>query len=109
MKTNSFQLFKTMYLLLDGVWEQNQEEDLRIYLSDADPIFYENGHSLDPVVFEDFDMLYEKMQNSGMSDYDFLVYYLDNLDSYYGDIKKYFLSIDRNKLEATLTKLDVNK
>ena len=105
MKINSFQLFKTIYLLLDNVWEQNQEEDLRIYLSDADPIFYENGQSLDPVVFEDFNNLYNQQANKGMSDYEFALYYLENLDPYYGDIKKYFLLVpkeDFNKKIETI-------
>ena len=102
MKTNPFQLFKAMYLLLDNVWEQNQEEDLRIYLSDADPIFYENGQSIDPVVFEDFNNLYNKQSNSGMSDYDFVLFYLENLDPYYGDVKKYFIDISENDFESML-------
>lgn len=105
METNSFQLFKAMYLLLDDVWEQNQEEDLRIYLSDADPFFYENGHSLDPVVFEDFNNLFEQKKSSGMSDYDFIVCYLNNLDPYYGDIKKYFVSIPKDECETKINSL----
>ena len=102
MKTNSFQLFKTIYLLLDSVWEQNQEEDLRVYLSDADPIFYENGQSLDPVVFEDFNSLYNQQVNKGMSDYEFALYYLENLDPYYGDIKKYFLSVPKEVFDKKI-------
>ncbi len=103
METKSFQLFKAMYKILDEIWENTQAEDLRIYVSDADPIFYENGNSLDPVVFEDFNALFEQKKDSGMSDYDFIVYYLENLDPYYGDIKKYFVSIQKDKCEAKLS------
>lgn len=102
MKTNSFQLFKTIYLLLDDVWKKNQEEDLRVYLSDADPIFYENGQSLDPVVFEDFNSLYNQQANKGMPDYEFALYYLENLDPYYGDINKYFLSVSKEVFDKKI-------
>ena len=101
MKTEVFKLFKAMYLSLDKIWEDNQEEDLRIYLSDADPIFFENGKSMDPVVFEDFEVMYNKAP-SNMGDYDFLLEYLSNLDSYYGDIKKYFLMVPKEEFEKSL-------
>lgn len=102
MKTNAYQLFKAMYLCLDKIWENNQEENLRIYLSDADPLFYENGQSLDPVVFEDFKTFYESSENKNLDDYEFVCLYLSNLDPYYGDIKQYFLSIDKKSFEKFL-------
>ena len=102
MKNSAYELFEKMYLILDDLWKSNQEEDLCIYISDANPIFCENGRSLDPVVFEDFNNLYEQKKNSDITDYDFIVYYLDNLDPYYGDIKKYFISISKEEVEAKI-------
>ena len=37
-----------------------------------------------------------------MSDYDFILYYLSNLDSYYGDIKKYFLMIAKEDFKKAV-------
>ena len=93
MKHTAYELFKSMYLILDEIWKSNQEEDLRIYLSDANPLFFENGTSLDPAIFEDFKAMYNQKIDENIDDYDFLIYYFDNLDSYYGDIKKYFTII----------------
>ncbi len=97
MTNNAYELFKKMYLCLDSIWDKNQEEDLRLYLSDADPLFYENGTSLDPVVFEDFKKIFNEKQREQITDYDFVLCYLSQLDSYYGDIKKYFLTISKEE------------
>ena len=43
MKTDAYNLFKSMFLILDKMWEENQDEELRIYLSDADSMFCEKG------------------------------------------------------------------
>ena len=37
-----------------------------------------------------------------MSDYDFILYYLSNLDSYYDDIKQYFLLVPKEELEKIM-------
>ncbi len=94
-----------MYKILDEIWENTQAEDLRIYVSDADPFLCDDGESADPVVSEDFNTLFEQKKNSEISNYDFIIYYLENLDPYYGDIKKYFLSSTSEELEEQLKKL----
>ena len=99
MESNATQLFEKMYNVLHEIWKNTQAEDLRIYVSDANPLFCGDGKSLDPVVSEDFDNLYERNKNSGMSDYDFVLFYLENLDPYYGDIKKYFLSVSKEEFD----------
>ena len=100
MENSSTKLFEKMYRMLHEIWEQTQDEDLRIYLSDANPLFCDDGKSLDPVVSEDFDKLYNEKQNCGIKDYDFILLYLEKLDSYYGDIKKYFKSIPRDEFDS---------
>ena len=102
MKTNPTKLFETMYQILQEIWKNTQAEDLRIYISDANPLFCGDGKSLDPVVSEDFDNLYEQKKDSDMSDYEFILYYLDNLDKYYGDIKSYFITISKEEFESKL-------
>ena len=107
MIDNSQKLFEAMFLILQEMWEINQAEDLRIFISDADPFLCRDGNSADPVVFEDFNNLYEQEKNSEPTNYDFIIFYLDNLDKYYGDIKKYFVSIPRNECEQKISSYPV--
>ena len=102
MKKTAYELFKTMYIILNELWKENQKEDLRIYVSDANPLFHEDGRSLDPVVFEDFEAMYKQKAQENMNEYDFIVYYLENLDPYYGNIKQYFLNVSREEFESKL-------
>ena len=46
----------------------------------------------------------EKAPQCGTNSNEFyiIVYYLENLDPYYGDIKKYFISIPRDECEAKI-------
>ncbi len=105
MISDSKKLFKAMYQILEEEWESTQAEDLRIYVSDADPFLCDDGESADPVVSEDFNNLFEQKKSSEMSDYDFIVYYLEKLDPYYGDIKKYFVSIPKDECETKINTL----
>ena len=71
MKTDAYNLFKSMFLILDKMWQENQDEELRIYLSDADPMFCENGTSSNPAVFEEFEKMYNEKKTEDLSDYGF--------------------------------------
>ena len=102
MIDNPKKLFATMYKVLNEIWESTQAEDLRIYVSDADPFLCDDGESADPVVSEDFNALYEQKRGSNITDYDFIIYYLENLDPYYGDIKKYFITVSKEEFEKKL-------
>lgn len=101
MKNDAIKLFNVMYSFLDDIYQKDNSEELLVYISDANPNVCLDGKSLDPVVFEDFEATYNKAP-SDMSDYDFIIYYLSNLDSYYGDIKKYFLQISREEFNKNL-------
>lgn len=101
MKNDAIKLFNVMYSFLDDIYQKDNSEELLVYISDANPTVCLDGKSLDPVVFEDFESMYNKV-SSDMSDYDFILYYLSNLDSYYGDIKKYFLQISREEFNKNL-------
>lgn len=104
MTTEKFKLFKAIYNILDSIWKDNQQEDLAIYLSEADPTLWEN-ESADPAVFSEFCQIYDNCNDKNMSNYDFSIYYLEHFDPYYGDIKKYFTQIPRDECEAKLTEL----
>ena len=101
MKNDAIKLFNVMYSFLDDIYQKDNSEELLVYISDANPTICLDGKSLDPVVFEDFETMYNKVPGD-MSDYDFVLYYLSNLDSYYGDIKKYFLQISREEFDKNL-------
>lgn len=101
MKNDAIKLFNVMYSFLDDIYKKDNSEELLVYISDANPTVCLDGKSLDQVVFEDFETMYNKVP-SYMSDYDFVLYYLSNLDSYYGDIKKYFLQISREEFDKNL-------
>lgn len=96
-------LFKTMYTILDQAWDLNHEENLGNYLSDANPNLCD-GESADPVVYKDFCKKYDDCKNKNMDDYEFIIYYLVNVDKYYGDIKKHF-KITKKDFENKLLEL----
>lgn len=101
MKNDAIKLFNIMYSFLDDIYQKDNSEELLVYISDANPTVCLDGKSLDPVVFEDFEKMYNNASND-MSDYDFILYYLSNLDSYYGDIKKYFLMIAKEDFKKAV-------
>ena len=100
MINNALKLFHAMYQILDDLY--SGEEDLLIFISDANPSFCLDKKSIDPAVFEDFEMLFKQKIGDGISDYEFILYFLEHLDPYYGDIKKYFISIPRDECEKKL-------
>ena len=90
------QVFKLMYLALNAEWEKDKNELFGLFLSESDP-FLTGDDSADPAVFNDFLKCFEKYGTYDEYGYGFILKYLANLDSFYGDIKKYFLNIDKNK------------
>ena len=107
MTKDIYKVYLAIYNLLDEIYQNTKQEDLLRYLSDADPTVCNDGESLDPSVFSDFKSIFERCIDDNMSDYDFLAYYLANLDPYYGNIKKYFDAIPKedciNQISSLLT------
>ena len=77
-------------------WEKDKNELFGLYLSEADP-FLTGDDSADPAVFDDFIKCFEKYGSYDDYGYEFIIKYLNDLDPYYGDIKKYFLRIDKQE------------
>ena len=94
MINQPIQIFKLMYLALTKEWEKEKDEQFGLYLSEADP-FVTGDDSVDPVVFEDFKNAFAISGSYDDYGYDFILDYLSNLDSFYGDIKKYFIRINK--------------
>lgn len=49
-----FELFCMIYYVLDACYDQNKNDILRQFLSDANPFLFEDSGSADPAVFEEF-------------------------------------------------------
>ena len=96
MINEPIQILKLMYLALNKEWEKDKNELSGLYLSEADP-FLTGDDSADPAVFDDFIKCFEKYGSYDDYGYEFIIKYLNDLDPYYGDIKKYFLRIDKQE------------
>ncbi len=49
-----FELFCMVFYVLDAAYDQDPDEDLRKYLSDANPFLFEDIGSADPATYADF-------------------------------------------------------
>ena len=98
-------LFKLLFCALTEVWKSNEVDNLADYLSEALPFAAPEG-SFDPAVYDDFKMAFLKW-DKGYEEYgyDFVLWYLENIDSYYGDIKSLFLTLPK---EEYIRACDVN-
>ena len=94
MINQPIQIFKLMYLALNKEWEKEKNELFGLYLSEADP-FLTGDDSADPAIFADFLKCFEIWGAYDEYGYEFIIKYLTDLDPYYGDLKKYFLNIDK--------------
>ena len=94
MKLNAIDVYKNMFFVLDEIWAKNKDEMLSIFLSEADPTLCQEG-SADPIVYEDFLKFCPKEIETNDFGYEYILNYLSNLDSYYGDIKSFFLTISK--------------
>ena len=91
-----FRVFVTLFVVLNEEWKKFRDETLSIYLSEANPFLAENG-SADPVVYKDFEKLCldSKISPEDGFGYALALFYLDKLDPYYGDIKKWLLLVGK--------------
>ena len=94
MINKPIQILKLMYLALNKEWEKDKNELFGLYLSEADP-FVVGNDSADPAIFDEFIKCFKKYGSYDDYGYDFIIKYLNDLDPYYGDIKKYFLQIEK--------------
>ena len=94
MINQPIQVLKILYLALSPKWESTRDDLLGQYLSDSDP-FVVGNDSADPAIFDEFVKCFKKYGSYDDYGYDFIIKYLNDLDPYYGDIKKYFLQIEK--------------
>lgn len=96
MINQPIQVLKLMYLALNEEWEKDKDDLFGLFLSEADP-FLTGDDSADPAIFADFLKCFEKYGTYDEYGYDFILKFLTDLDPYYGDIKKRFLNINKQK------------
>ena len=51
---NRFELFTMIFYVLDYYWDQNQGEELGMFLSSMSPFTFEGIGSADPVIYDEF-------------------------------------------------------
>ena len=51
---NRFELFTMIFYVLDYYWDDNQGEELSIFLSDMSPFTFADESSADPAVYSEF-------------------------------------------------------
>ena len=78
-----FIIYQLMYLILDELNEDNKNETLVTYLTD------------------DFKEKYEIYENHDDYSYEFICFYLKNLDPFYGDIFSIFSSLTKDEYIET--------
>ena len=71
-----FIIYQLMYLILDGLNEDNKNETLVTYLTDANPFMREGENSVDVLVYDDFKEKYEIYENHDDYSYEFICFYL---------------------------------
>jgi hypothetical protein len=84
---STFEIFNLMYLVLEELNEENKDENVSTYLSEANPYIWEGENSGDPAVFYEFKKSFEEKGSFDDYGYDFIVDYLTNIDYYEGLIE----------------------
>lgn len=78
-----------LYLILDEVNDEIKNENLIIYLTDANPFVRNDGNSLDICVYKEFKDMFDKNKDSNNYYYNFICNYLKSL-TYYKEIFEIF-------------------
>ena len=82
-----FKIYNLMYLVLEELNEENRNEKVDTFLSEANPYIWEGENSGDPAVYLDFKKRFEEKGSYEDYGYDFIVDYLTNIEYYEGLIE----------------------
>ena len=85
----TFIIYQLLYLVLEKLINKNSDESMQSYLEDANPYIVEGENSCDPFVYIEFKNAFKESDSIDYG-YEFILNYLKNLDSYYGDIYSLF-------------------
>lgn len=96
-----FTIYQLMFLILDEINDENNDENLIRFLTDANPFMRDGEASVDEIVYNDFSNKYSSYNNRSDFGYEFICYYLKNLNSYYGDIYSIFRQLNKDEYVET--------
>ena len=83
MTVSAREVFVAMYYILDVAYEKACSEELRQFLSDANPFLFKDGGSADPAVFIEFEQAFDAVEHSELDEADSLAFvqrYLEHQD-----------------------------
>ena len=94
-----FELFCSIFYSVDAVWDNGeQNEDLRIFLSDCNPFIWAGEHSADPAMYVDFCKIINKENISVEESYDLASQYIEALPYYYAKgVREAFRAITKSE------------
>lgn len=92
---DSFTLFQIMYIVLDSLNDEEPDEKVSLFLTDANPFLREGENSVDVVVYKDFKEKYDKCYDHNNYSYDFICDYLKNIE-YYENLYEMFKKISKD-------------
>ena len=91
-----FIIYQLMYIILDALNNENENENLVAFLTDANPYMRDGENSVDIVIYNDFKNKFLNYNDKSDYCYNFICQYLKSLD-YYNDIYKFFKSITKQQ------------
>lgn len=101
-----FDLFCMIYYLLELCYDDNNEEDLGEYLSDANPFIFDDEGSADPAIYNEFSETNPEMIDLSES-YDIAMRYIKKLSL--GNCTNLALSMSQDEWDNALRKYLRNK
>ena len=102
-----FMIFQLMYLTLEKLINKDSDDKLN-FLEDANPYILEGENSCDPFVYIEFRNAFKDSDSKDYG-YDFILSYLQKLDSYYGDLYSLFKNISKEEYIDNCNKILNNK
>ena len=91
-----FIIYQLMYIALDALNDENKNENLVSFLTDANPYMREGENSVDIVIYNDFKNKFLNYNDKSDYCYNFICQYLKKLD-YYNGIYEIFKSITKQQ------------
>ena len=91
-----FIIYQLMYIILDALNDENKNENLVMFFTDANPYMRDGENSVDTVIYNDFKNKLSNYKDKNDYCYNFICQYLNNLD-YYNGIYEIFKFITKQQ------------
>ncbi len=94
-----FELFCMLYYVIDAYYDKHQSEELRQFLSDANPFLFEDSNSADPSIFSNFSAFISE-EITPESSYSIALNYINMLNK--PELNEAFTSINKSEWQEGL-------